>query len=74
MYREDVDERTRTTVATLYADDNEEELFSPTEDLVDNMCPMKDNLTRCDIYLCRIIRNILALPFPACHRYQHSKK
>ena len=30
-------------------------------------CPMKENLNSCDIYLCRIFRNMLALPFPDCY-------
>ena len=30
-------------------------------------CPMRENLNSCDIYLCRIFRNMLALPFPDCY-------
>ena len=30
-------------------------------------CPMQENLASCDIFLCRVFRNMLALPFPDCY-------
>lgn len=33
----------------------------------DGMCPMRSNLASCEIYLCRVIRNMLAVPFPHCY-------
>ena len=69
LYGEDVEEQTPTTEPPLYADtddDDEEEISPPTEEPI-VLCPLQDNLTRCDIYLCRVIRNMLALPFPACY-------
>ena len=30
-------------------------------------CPMKQNLSSCEIFLCRIFRNKLAILFPACY-------
>ena len=30
-------------------------------------CPMRENLASCKIYLCRVIRNMLAMPFPSCY-------
>ena len=32
-----------------------------------NNCPMQENLLSCSIYLCRVLRNMLALPFPDCY-------
>ena len=67
LYGEDVEESTPTTEPHFYADtDDDEEISPPTEEPI-VLCPLQDNLTRCDIYLCRVIRNMLALPFPACY-------
>ena len=30
-------------------------------------CPMQENLASCDIFLCRVFRNMLAMPFPDCY-------
>ena len=31
-----------------------------------NNCFFRNNINNCDIYLCRILRNVLAMPFPEC--------
>ena len=35
-------------------------------ELVDN-CVLRENLEKCDLYMCRVIRSVLALPFPHCY-------
>ena len=69
LYGEDVEESTPTTEPSFYADtddDDDEEISPPTEEPI-VLCPLQDNLTKCNIYLCRVIRNMLALPFPSCY-------
>ena len=63
LYGEDVEESTPTTEPSFYADTDDDD--DEEEPIV--LCPLQDNLTRCNIYLCRVIRNMLALPFPACY-------
>ena len=71
VYREDVAEISTTTEHSIYIEifDTDDEILISEEDNIIH-CPMQDNIARCDIYLCRVIRNILALPFPDCYGYK----
>ena len=33
---------------------------------IDN-CVLRENLENCDLFMCRVIRSVLALPFPHCY-------
>ena len=70
VYREDVAEISTEHSLYIELDDTDydyEILISEEDNIIH--CPMQDNIARCDIYLCRVIRNILALPFPDCYGY-----